>query len=152
MQWLLVGTIRKSLPQMWHWHWETSFLIWLFIYGPALLFCYTIQIDHNFNDASFSKQLWTVAKIVWKTTIVMHCILGKMSKTVTIQGEKFVMDSKGKTLHRVNKGTVVTFPQWQRILIKVLFSILLLQVLAFWLAVFVKQIDIGPIFVLYQNN
>ena len=88
--------------------------------------------------------------IVWQKH--MHCILGKMSKTVTIQGEKFVMDSKGKTLYRVNKGTVVTFPQWQGILIKVLFSMLLLHVLAFWLAVFVKQIDIGPIFVFYQNN
>ena len=61
----------------------------------------------------------------------MHCILGKMSKTVTIQGEKFVMDSKGKTLHRVNKGTLVTFPQGQGILTKVLFSMLLLHVLAF---------------------
>ena len=54
-----------------------------------------------------------------------------MSKTVTIQGEKFVMDSKGKTLHRVNKGTLVTFPQGQGILTKVLFSMLLLHVLAF---------------------
>ena len=80
-----------------------TFHIW-----TCLLFCYTNQIDHNFNDESYKTIVNSCKNSVKNKN---HCILGKMSKTVTIQGEKFVMDSKGKTLHRVNKGTVVTFPQ-----------------------------------------
>ena len=39
-----------------------------------------------------------------ETYALFNKLLGKLSKTVTIKGEKFAMDSKGKTLQRVNTG------------------------------------------------
>ncbi|KAK2554821.1 Zinc finger CCCH domain-containing protein 3 [Acropora cervicornis] len=38
------------------------------------------------------------------TSLSKTAKIGKLSKTVTIKGEKFAMDSKGKTLQRVNTG------------------------------------------------
>ena len=43
----------------------------------------------------------------FETNLQSFCALGKLTKTVNIQGEKFVMDSKGKTLQRIGKGTCI---------------------------------------------
>ncbi|XP_073233213.1 uncharacterized protein [Porites lutea] len=55
------------------------------------------------NKLTKTKASSTTAEQRKKTSAPESLKRGKMSKTVTIQGEKFVMDSKGKTLHRVNK-------------------------------------------------
>ena len=34
----------------------------------------------------------------------LYPLSGKLTKTIIIQGEKFVSDSKGKTLQRISKG------------------------------------------------
>lgn len=48
----------------------------------------------------------------FQTNLQSFCALGKLTKTVNIQGEKFVMDSKGKTLQRIGKGTCMYIKEY----------------------------------------